>query len=298
MLLWEASWQFHSCTTNILQLTCGWVSGQGTSVQSSPQMPMTSREGTPTTAHGASWGAPDTPRPSAWEQPPSPHRPADVPAAQPPIAAGSSEGQNVRAGGGEQTSDAGQRQSHQYERDSWAASYVRPDRAAGAAPALQDLAASAAVGRTLQAVQADEDRRAADAASQEGRPAFRERTDSAIYHRGDQEEATSVVPSRVVRLEAMPSTVPEPAHAVDREQLGGQVTGGVLGDAGKKIAETPRREGSRRVADAGSCAHVLQAELGSSVVQLCRRSRDVLDAQGAQLGQSTSQVRQDNIHPM
>ncbi|KAK9917635.1 hypothetical protein WJX75_006667 [Coccomyxa subellipsoidea] len=229
---------------------------QGTSVQSSPQMPMTSREGTPTTAHGASWGAPDTPRPSAWEQPPSPHRPADVPAAQSPIAAGSSEGQNVRAGGGEQTSDAGQRQSHQ----------------------------------TLQAVQADEDRRAADAASQEGRPAFRERTDSAIYHRGDQEEATSVVPSRVVRLEAMPSTVPEPAHAVDREQLGGQVTGGVLGDAGKKIAETPRREGSRRVADAGSCAHVLQAELGSSVVQLCRRSRDVLDAQGAQLGQSTSQA--------
>ena len=242
-------------------------------------------DGTPAGVHGASWGPPDTPRPSAWEQQP---QPADAPAAQPPTAAG---------GSAEPKQD--ERQSHQHERESWAAAYVRPDRAAAAAPGSQDLAASAAVSRTLQAVQADEDRRATDVASWQARPAFRERTDSAIYQRGDQEEApeASSAPFRVVRLEALPSTVPDSARV---EQLGGKVTGSGGGRqaAGKNKAETPRREGSRRVADANACTHVLQAELGSSEVQLCRRSRDFLDAHGALPGRSAAQVRRFCLHPM
>ncbi len=239
-------------------------------MQSSPQLPMSSRDRTPAAAAGDSWGAPDTPRPSAWED-----QPVAAPAAQAPAGAGGSADIAAAAGTGQATAGSAVR----YERDSWAAGYVRPDTRSAAGAANRDAAASPAASSTLQTALAEEARGAARL----GRPTFRERTDSAIYHRDEEAPEAPSAPFRGVRLEPVTSASPAPARENARGSRGVDAgRGGAQGQTGER--------GLRGAEEADARAHVLQAELGTSVVQLCRRTRESLDAQAAP-GPSAAQVR-------
>ncbi|BDA48622.1 hypothetical protein COCOBI_12-3030 [Coccomyxa sp. Obi] len=266
---------------------------QGTSIQSSPQLNMSSREGTPTGASpGKSWGGPEAAaRPSFWEPQSLEARPGSLPT--PSVSGATAEAAaDVLPGEGRRHAakslDPGQ---YSHGRDSWAAAYAGSDRpstggaVSGPSGTVQNtVTPGASICARLREEQQREAKRdssePAGMASRRSRPALRERTDSAVYHRANHEEAPM---ESTGRQEACALPEPTSPQCAARERSSELVTGysggcssGAAGLGG--IQEEPAQRGRSREREPDAVAHVLRANLSSSEVQLSRRARDMLES--------------------
>lgn len=263
-------------------------------MQSSPQLPMSSREGTPTVASsGKSWGGPEATRPSFWEPQSVEVRPTSLPAAEPPSANGASAeaAVDVLLGQGRrQAAKSLDRGQYSHARNSWAAAYSGSDMRStgravcGLSKAMQDTGTDASICARLREEQKREATRdssePAGTASWHSRPALRERTDSAVYHRASHEEAPM---ESTRRQDACVSPVPTspqgPAVERSSELVKGHSGGCSSGAAGLGgIQEEPAQRGRWREREPDAVAHVLRANLSGSEVQLSRRARDMLES--------------------
>lgn len=261
-------------------------------------MLLNSRDGTPVAPGAAAWGSPEAPRPSFWE--PS-HPPQSRPLGGNP-AAGSrqpaGESSDAQGGNKEAAAACGQ-QEQQRERPSWAAGYFKPADNPAAASISRDVSSCLdaanpkddATGIFASQLKQDQGEElgvvdaAQAASSQQRRPAFRERTDSAVYHRDNPQERPRA-----------PAAAQQPAQ---RALLGSRNLGTADGIA--PVDEVPHVESVNKAGlapvrswreceeEADAQERVLQASLGRSEVQLCRHSRALWDSQAQQ--PSASQVR-------
>ena len=276
-------------------------------MQSSPQLPMSSREGTPTGASpGKSWGGPEAARPSFWETQSLDTRPLNLPAAEPPSVSGASAEAVVDVPPGQGCRRAAKSLDHgvyTHERECWAAEYTGSDMHAtaravcGPSETMQDTVTGASICARLRQEQEREATRnsseRAGAASKPSRPALRDRTDSAVYHRANYDEVPLESTSRQEAcVKPEPSGLQGPAreHSSDlvKGHSGGCSSGPAAGLGG--IAEEPAQRGRERKRDPDAVAHVLRANLSSSEVQLSRRVRDMLES-GPAPGSLLTQVR-------
>ncbi len=272
-------------------------------MQSSPQLPMSSREGTPTGASpGKSWG--EAARPGFWEPESLETRPTSLLAPDLPSASGKEAAVDVLPGQGHRpASKSLDRGRYSHDRDSWAAAYSGSDKRSGAGAvsgpsgAMQDAVTGASICARLREEQKREAMRdssepAGTAPRQSSRPALWERTDSAVYHRATHDGAPT---ESTCRQEACVSPEPSSPQGAAREcsgELGKGHNGGCSSGAAVLggIQEEPARRGRSREGEPDAVAHVLRANLTSSEVQLSRRVRDMLES-GPAPGSLLTQVR-------